>query len=135
MISTKTINHICKQNKTKTWLPFGIARDDMDRLETEGVGRAKSGGDIAEITETFNDQAEGIGAVGDDIAKLVLSHVQNVGTESLQNLGAVQALGPTPELVKVREPAAAAAASIAMGIGIMITAALHLHEACDVVWV
>ena len=107
----------------------------MDRLETEGVGRAKSGGDIAEITETFNDQAEGIGAVGDDIAKLVLSHVQNVGTESLQNLGAVQALGPTPELVKVREPAAAATASIGSGIGIMIRVALHLHEACDVVWI
>ena len=133
MISTKTINDIPKQNKTKTCLPFGIARDDMDRLETKGVGRAKSGGDIAEITETFNDQAEGIGAVGDDIAKLVLSHVQNVGTESLQNLGAVQALGPTPELVKIREPAAAA--SIGSGIGIMIRAALHLHEACDVVWV
>lgn len=107
----------------------------MDRLETEGVCRAKSGGDIAEITETFNDQAEGIGAVGDDIAKLVLPHIQNVGTESLQNLAAVQALGPTPELVKVREPAAAAAASASIGIGIMITAALHLHEACDVVWV
>ena len=109
----------------------------MDRLETKGVGRAKSGGDIAEITETFNDQAEGIGAVGDDIAKLVLPHIQNVGTESLQNLGAVQALGPTPELVKVREPAAAATASIGsgIGIGIMIRAALHLHEACDVVWV
>lgn len=84
----------------------------MDRLESEGVGRAKSGsgGDIAEITETFNEQAEriGIGAVGDDIAKLVLPDIQNVGTE----------------LVKVREPAASIGGCI-----MILTAALHFHEA------
>jgi len=86
----------------------------MDRLESEGVGRAKSGGggDIAEITvtETFNEQAEGIGigAVVDDIAKLVLPDIQNVGTE----------------LVKVREPAASIGGCI-----MILTAALHFHEA------
>ena len=84
----------------------------MDRLESEGVGRAKSGGggDIAKITDTFNEQAEGIGigAVGDGIAKLVLPDIQNVGTE----------------LVKVREPAASIGGCI-----MILTAALHFHEA------
>ena len=94
IISTKTINDIPKENIINLLTFWNRKRRHG---QTGNRGRLQSEkwrcGDIAEITETFNEQAEGIaiGAVGDDIAKLVLPDIQNVGTE----------------LVKVREPAAA----------------------------
>lgn len=111
MISTKTINDIPEENIIHLLTFWNRKRrhgqtGKRGRRQSEKCG----GGDIAKITDTFSEQAEGIGigAVGDDIAKLVLPDIQNVGTE----------------LVKVREPAASIGGCI-----MILTAALHFQEA------
>lgn len=103
-------------------IPFvGLAGDDVNGLDAEGVGGPEGRGDVAEVGEALDDEAHGVAPAPDGVADPVPPRLEDVGLQHLHHLLAGDLDAPrSPERVQVREPPPPP-----VGVG----AALQLHEA------
>lgn len=107
------------------FIPFVvITRDDVDGLDAERVGGAEGGGDVAEVAEAFDDEAERVAPVPDDAPEPPPPFLGDAGSEGVDDLstgqnGAVAAA----KGVEVGEPA--------RRVGVEERLAVHLHERGD----
>lgn len=93
----------------------------MNGLDAEGVGGPEGRGDVAEVGEALDDEADGVAPAPDGVADPVPPRLEDVGLQHLHHLLAGDLDAPrSPEGVQVREPPPPP-----VGVG----AALQLHEA------
>ena len=102
----------------------------MHGLHAERVGGAERSGDVAEVGEPLDDEADSVAPVVDGAADPVPARLHDVRLQHGHHLAARQlrAACGGPERVQVREPPPP---SRGPGHAVAVGAALQLHEAVD----